>query len=137
MTPAEKHPHLDMPSPEQLRALIESIRPALADVYLEVHQLVLDVLPDVRYEIDRTDAGIGYGARQFGYNGWGMGALAAHRAWVSLVFFQGTKLDDPQELLEGTGASVRHVKIRSLDELGARRAALRGLLHAAAHRSAA
>jgi len=133
VTPAEKHPHLDMPSTEQLRALIESIRPALADVYLEVHRLVLDVLPDVRFEVDRTDAGIGYGARQFGYNGWGMGALAAHRAWVSLVFFRGTKLDDPNGLLEGTGASVRHVKIRSLDELEVRRAALRALLHEAAH----
>ncbi len=137
MTSTEKHPHLDMPSHEQLRALIESIRPALADVYLEVHQLVLDVLPDVRFEVDRTDAGIGYGARQFGYNGWGMGALAAHRAWVSLVFFRGTKLDDPTGLLEGTGASVRHVKIRSKDELEVRRAALRDLLHEAAHGHAA
>ena len=122
-----------MPSTEQLRALIESIRPALADVYLEVHRLVLDVLPGIRYEVDRTDAGIGYGARQFGYNGWGMGALAPHRAWVSLVFFRGTKLDDPNGLLEGTGASVRHVKIRSLDELEVRRAALRALLHEAVH----
>ncbi len=126
-----------MPSTDELAELIESIRPALSDVYLAVHRLVLDVLPDVRYEVDRTDAGIGYGARQFGYNGWGMGALAAHRAWVSLVFFRGTALDDPDRLLEGTGTSVRHVKIRSLDELERRRAALRGLLHEAAHRSAA
>lgn len=125
-----------MPSFAQLRALIEDIRPALADVYLEVHRLVLDILPDVRFEVDRTDAGIGYGARQFGYNGWGMGALAAHRAWVSLVFFRGTELDDPNRLLEGTGASVRHVKIRSMDELEVRRAALRGLLHEAARRNA-
>ena len=71
MTPAEKHPHLDMPSADQLRELIEGMRPALSDVYLAVHQLVLDTLPDVRYEVDRTDAGIGYGARQFGYDGWG------------------------------------------------------------------
>ncbi len=132
MTPAEKHPHLDMPSADQLRELIESMRPALSDAYLAVHQLVLDTLPEVRYAVDRTDAGIGYGARQYGYDGWGMAALAAHRAWVSLVFFRGTALDDPTGLLEGTGASVRHVKLKSLDELEVRRASIRGLLEEAA-----
>lgn len=132
MTPAPKHPHIDMPSANDLHALIENIRPALSDLYLAVHQLVLDTLPEIRYAVDCTDAGIGYGARQFGYDGWGMAALAAHRAWVSLVFFRGTALDDPAGLLEGTGASVRHVKLRSMDELEARRVSIRSLLEGAA-----
>ena len=132
MAPAEKHPHIAMPSEADLAALIERVRPVLRDPYLAAHRLVIEALPDIRSAVDTTDGGIGYGARQFGYDGWGMAALAPHKGWVSLVFFRGTSLEDPQGLLEGTGAAVRHVKLRSLDELAARREPLRDLLRAAA-----
>ena len=36
--------------------------------------------------------------------------------WVNLGFYQGVGLADPEGLLEGTGAKMRHVKIRSLDD---------------------
>jgi len=39
-------------------------------------------------------------------------AIAPHSAHVNLQFFRGTELDDPDGLLEGTGKSGRHVKIR-------------------------
>jgi len=32
--------------------------------------------------------------------------------WVNLGFFMGAELPDPEVLLEGTGASLRHVKVR-------------------------
>lgn len=77
------------------------------------------------------DGAIGYGCRQFGYDGWGMAALMPHKGWLSLVLFRGAALDDPDELLEGTGAIVRHVKLRSHDERAIRRDALTRLLGAA------
>lgn len=132
MATETKHPHLDMPSEQDLAAVIESVRPTQRELYLAVHRLVVEALPDVRYSVDLTDAGIGYGARQYGYDGWGLAGLTVHRVWLSLVLFRGTALKDPQGLLEGTGSSVRHVKIRSLDELRVRREAIRSLLQAAA-----
>lgn len=54
---------------------------------------------------------IGYGARQYGYDGWGTAALAPHSKWVSLIFIRGAALGDPDGLLEGTGMSVRRVKL--------------------------
>lgn len=37
-------------------------------------------------------------------------------AYVNLGFFHGSSLTDPNELLEGTGKKMRHVKVRSLAE---------------------
>jgi hypothetical protein len=47
---------------------------------------------------------------------------------------RGARLPDPGKLLEGTGKSVRHVKIRSRDQLTERRGAIKALLLAAAAR---
>ena len=32
--------------------------------------------------------------------------------WVSIYFFRGAALDDPDKVLEGTGKSMRHIKLR-------------------------
>lgn len=79
----------------------------------------------------------GYGARQYGYDSWGMAALSAHKTWVRLVFMQGAHLPDPAAMLEGTGGNMRHVKIRSAEQLAERRAALQALIEAAAQANGA
>jgi hypothetical protein len=56
--------------------------------------------------------------------------IAAHRDHVNLGFFAGRRLPDPRGLLEGTGASLRHVKVRSVT--AASGVGLRALLRAAA-----
>lgn len=40
----------------------------------------------------------------------------ARQHQVILGFFFGTHLEDPHHLLEGTGARMRHVKVRTLDK---------------------
>ena len=55
--------------------------------------------------------------------------ILPHAAWVNLGFYRGADLPDPEVLLEGTGARMRHVKIRSVDD--ARRPAVRALVAAA------
>ena len=49
---------------------------------------------------------------------------------ITLGFIRGTSLPDPEGLLEGTGKNLRHVKIRSVDDL--KRKGLRQLLKSAA-----
>ena len=132
MASSKKHPHIDRPSEAQLKDQLKDKSPAIRDLYLGMHRLVLETLPDVAYSVDCSDGQIGYGARQYGYDGWGMAAVAPHTKWISLGFLRGTSLDDPEKLLEGTGASVRHIKLRSQDELVARRAAIQQLLKGAA-----
>ena len=127
----EKHPHIEQPTLEQLTSLLESKTHAIRELYLSIHQLVLDTLPDVNYSVDCKDVMLGYGVRQFGYDGWGMAGLAAHSKWVSLIFMLGTDLEDPEKLLEGTGKKVRHVKIHSPEQFSKIQSALRTLLEAA------
>ncbi|WP_305097349.1 DUF1801 domain-containing protein [Croceibacterium aestuarii] len=43
-------------------------------------------------------------------------SLAFYPRWVSLFFFNGPRLDDPGGLLEGSGSTVRHVKMRRLED---------------------
>jgi hypothetical protein len=52
-----------------------------------------------------------------------------HASWVNLGFFQGAELLDPDGLLEGNGASVRHVKVRSVE--AAESLAIEALIQAA------
>ena len=90
-----------------------------------------ETVPDVASSVDCVDGQIGYGARQFGYDGWGMAALAPFTNWVSLAFLRGARLEDPDELLEGTGAGVRHVKLRSTEQLAQTADGIRRLLEQA------
>ncbi len=127
-----KHPHADGASTAQLADLLDGHDPAVRDTYLALHALILDVLPDVAHSTDLTDAMTGYGRRQYGYDGWGMTALGANRRWASLMFMRGAHLPDPAGILEGTGKNMRHVKVRSLEQLEERREAIRALLETAA-----
>jgi len=119
------------PSDDDLSSIIEDKNPAVREVYLGAHRLVLETVPELTCSVDCVDGQIGYGARQFGYDGWGMAALAPFANWVSLAFLRGARLDDPDRLLEGTGAGVRHVKIRSTAQLAQTADAIRRLLEQA------
>ena len=59
----------------------------------------------------------------------GYAYIMPHAKWINLGFFRGAALPDPGKLLEGAGAAMRHVKIRSVEE--ARRPELLTLLAAA------
>jgi len=51
-------------------------------------------------------------------------SITLYPRWVSLFFLQGARLSDPQGLLKGEGARVRHVVLEDaavLDEPGVRR----------------
>jgi hypothetical protein len=53
---------------------------------------------------------------------------------ITFIFIRGTSLPDPEGLLEGTGKNLRHVKIRSQDDLS--REGFNELLKAAARLNA-
>lgn len=132
MPDARVHPHSEMPSVDELAGVILEKQPAHHDLYLAAHALVLEAAPGVRYSVDLHDGVIGYGQRQFGYDGWGMAALSPHRSWVSLILFRGADLHAPDGLLEGTGPRMRHLNLRSRAELEARREILGQLIADAA-----
>ncbi len=56
-------------------------------------------------------------------------AIASHSRHTNLEFYRGTSLRDPGRLLEGTGKNMRHVKVRSVNDVA--RPALRALIREA------
>src|SRR5690554_696068 len=132
MTRAAKHPHRSNPDKAQLQEVLAARPEAVVELYLAVHALVLETLPDVEHSVDLVDGMTGYGAHQYGYGGWGMAALSAHAKWVRLVFMRAVELEDPTGILEGTGKNMRHVKVRSREQFEERTEALRSLIEQAA-----
>ena len=125
-----------MPKPPRLSkgemdAWLAESTPAVRATARAARALVHDVLPDVGETAARGDNGLGFGARQYGADGWGIAAISVHRGWVNLGFFRGTELPDPTGALGGTGKRLRHVKLRSADEVTAHRDALSALITAA------
>jgi hypothetical protein len=63
-----------------------------------------------------------YNALAIGFspNGKTAGAfvsVALYPRWVNLFFLQGAGLNDPERLLKGSGAQVRHVRLDHVDSL--------------------
>jgi hypothetical protein len=109
------HPHIEQASTARLTELLHGKDPELRHIYLNIHRLMLEALPDVCYSTDCTDGETAYGIRQYGYDGWGMAVVAAHSRWVSLTFMHGADLVDRAGILEGT-KRMRHVRLQSIEQ---------------------
>jgi len=96
--------------------IIKDDSPHVQELAWAVRDLVYDVLPNTTEVVWVKQGGAGWGtgpkkmSEHFSYFG-------AHSDHVDLGFFYGTELPDPKGLLEGTGKLLRHVKIRSLEDL--------------------
>lgn len=128
---AKTHPHIEAPTREQLIEVAGARPAALVAVYLGLDELIRETLPDATCSVDTVDASIGYGAHQYGYNGWGLAAVTPFGKWVSLTLLDGARLDDPAGLLTGT-AVMRHVKLSDPAELDAHRREIQELILRAA-----
>lgn len=74
----------------------------------------------------------GWGVADYGYAlpGRGFLSIGPQKGYVNLYFMNGSDLEDPAGLLEGTGKRLRHVKIRKPEDLKSH--ALHGLVRQAA-----
>jgi hypothetical protein len=82
---------------------------ALRPVAMVLRQLVLEIQPGAVEVVRLGDraATYGLGPRKMSE---GYCYVLPYTRWVNLGFFQGAQLPDPEGLLEGTGAKLRHVK---------------------------
>lgn len=103
-------------SPE-VRAIAESLRRLIADVMPGVTEVVWGA---------QKIAGYGVGPKKMSEHFCYIGVQRGH---ANLGFVYGAELDDPDGLLEGAGKLLRHVKVRTVDDVG--RAGLRRLLQRA------
>jgi hypothetical protein len=112
--PAE--PLLEKMTPEE-RALVQHLRTFIKEALPQVFETV-----HTGWRV--TNYGSGGKMRDM------IVALVPHRTYVNLQFSDGVELPDPAQRLEGTGKRMRHVKIRSSEDV--RHPDVRALLEAAA-----
>ena len=104
-------------APPEIQALAYGARALLADVMPGITEV-----PWARQKI----AGYGVGPKKMSQH---FCYIAPFKRHLNLGFMYGARLPDPQNLLEGKGAELRHVKIRGAADL--ENAALRELIEAA------
>ncbi|MCA9953685.1 MAG: DUF1801 domain-containing protein [Anaerolineales bacterium] len=90
--------------------------PQVAALARQARALIQDVMPNVVEVVWPTQRMVGYGvgpkklSEQFCY----IGPFKKH---INLGFYYGSDLPDPQNLLEGSGQTMRHIKISQPDQL--------------------
>jgi hypothetical protein len=101
-----------MPAPDETREFLAERHPAAFELALWLREVVLAAEPDLRERVYRGWDGIGFRHPDAGY----VCAIYPQADHVRLLFEHGVRLNDPLELLEGSGTQTRHVAIRSADE---------------------
>jgi hypothetical protein len=108
--------------------VLRDVEEPLKAITLRLRELVIAIDPDTTEQPRPGDNALSYGVGPQKMKD-GYAYIAPQRGYVNLGFYQGANLPDPAGLLEGTGKSLRHVKIRSLEDAG--RPGLRQLIAAA------
>jgi hypothetical protein len=91
-------------------AYVEQRNPGLKEVIAAVRRLVKKTVPAAAEAVNP------WGVPVFEVNGT-LCFLMAGKQHVTLGFVQGTSLPDPAGLLEGTGKNLRHVKLKTADQV--------------------
>lgn len=102
---------------------MERKQPALGEVAQALRRLMKNTVPGTSESVNA------WKIPTFESNG-PMCMFSIGKNHVTFNFLRGTSLPDPAKLLEGTGRNLRHVKLRTIEDL--REPALKRLIQAAA-----
>lgn len=93
----------------------------LLDVLNEVEAQKYDIVQACREAVFGANLGVAerimYGGIMFSLNGDDFGGLFASKKHISFEFTHGVELDDPKEILEGTGKLRRHIKLKEIADV--------------------
>jgi hypothetical protein len=102
--------------------------PTTFDLAMSACELLRSVAPEAVEWVSPGRNGVFYGTSANSMKA-AICYIAAFKAHVNIGFLRGTSLSDPEQLMEGTGENLRHIKIRRVEDL--QKPALRQLLVAA------
>ena len=88
---------------------MEELDPSLRDIAQTLRWLVLQAVPDISESVK-------WGTPNYAKSG-NVCYLAANNGYINLGFFNGAGLNNPDGLIEGTGAKMRHIKVRKLEDI--------------------
>lgn len=106
--------------------ILERCTPELREVAEGLRRLITATVSDASER-----AYSGWNNLIYSHEGSDFCYIQPQRRWVNLGFPRGASLSDPSGVLEGTGRSLRHVKIRTPQDID--REEIRALITAASH----
>ena len=120
-------------SEAQLEAFFKKYEPSIAAQGRAIRARMSELLPGaVQLVYDNYNAlVIGFGPSDHASEA--PFSIALYPRWVTLFFLQGAGLPDPQKLLKGSGKIVRHIVLKSPEDLDL--PAVRALMAAALRRA--
>ena len=103
--------------PASLRKFLKPYEPSVRDLALQLRALVLEEMAPCYENIyDAYSAvAIGYGTSERMSDG--IFHIAVYSQHVNLGFNDGASLDDPKGILQGSGNRIRHISIKTADDL--------------------
>ena len=101
-------------SQADMSPLIDEYVESLTDWKKDVAEELREVISNASRELTEE---VKWGFPCYTADGKCVCGFMAMKDSVNFVLYQGANLDDPSGLIEGTGKSMRHVKLRSLQDL--------------------
>jgi hypothetical protein len=102
--------------PKELLDLLKAYDRGIQELTLALRELVIEELaPCHEYILEVYIISLSYGPTDRLKDG--ICYIGVQGSYINLGFHHGTSLRDPQGILEGTGKHMRHIKIRTMEDL--------------------
>ncbi len=88
---------------------LDKYNPEMGKIAMKLRSLILEMFPDMNEVIKWKNL-------VYENNGH-VCAILIHKAHINLEFMRGTEIKDPENLLEGTGKKMRHIKIKEESDI--------------------
>src|SRR5579859_3422382 len=112
---------------DPIEAFFSNYPPEIQAISRKLRAMVQRAMPKANEVLYAKDNHVGYSSSQSSRDR--VVYICPMKAYVRLGFMRGTQLPDPDHLLIGEGKWLRHVKVRSADQVD--NPALEGLVEAA------
>jgi hypothetical protein len=94
-----------------------SIAEYINDLDKDNGTIVEELVSIVKKAAPKEDSGIKWSQPVFWSDNGPFCFIKAHKNHVNIGFWRGADMKDPQELLEGTGKKMRHIKITAKQDI--------------------
>lgn len=96
----------------QLDALVDKYSPTVAAEFRAARKLVRTHFPRGYELVYDTYNGLGLGYSTVAKGSGVVVSIVAYPKWVTLFFFHGTSLPDPDKMLQGSGRRIRSLRLQ-------------------------
>ncbi len=100
-----------------IEEFIKTYNPEVQSICLQLRKIALELLPNSEEILYTGWKNFAYGTGESRSENDLIIYIAPFKDSVNLGFYRGVNLNDPKNLLKGTGKLMRHVKIKSMSEL--------------------